>query len=195
MVRKLWARFKRKTRFQVKKSPQNVQEAQNEGERDEPAEVREKYVTRQAFILTDLISEILPTEERFTIIDGGAREALADPRWRCFDPGRIRLYGFEPDEVEVEKLNTEAAELGLDYRYFPGALWSQKTNITFHENKSPGGGSCFPQNTSITDRWKFQNTKEYFLSSEIFYPLGTSTWKTITLDDWSRELGGVDLIL
>ena len=24
----------------------------------------EKYVTRQAFILTDLISEILPTEER-----------------------------------------------------------------------------------------------------------------------------------
>jgi FkbM family methyltransferase len=94
--------------------------------------------------------------------------------------------------VEVEKLNTEAAKLGLDYHYFPRALWSQKTNITFYENKSPGGGSCFPQNTSITDRWKFQNTREYFLSSEIFYPLGTSTWKTITLDDWLRELGGVD---
>ena len=109
MVRKLWARFQRKTRFQNKKSPQSVEEAQNKRETDEIAEGREKYVTRQAFILIDLIPEILPTEERFTIIDGGAREALADPRWRFFDPGRIRLYGFEPDEVKVEKLNIQAA--------------------------------------------------------------------------------------
>lgn len=154
--------------------------------------MHKRYVERRGFILTDMISELLPSDQRFTIIDGGARDALQDPRWRVFPPARVRLYGFEPDESEVEGLNAQAVEEGLDYRFFAGALWGKVADITFFENKSPGGSSCFPQNTDLTHRWKFQNQQDFFLSKDIFYPTGTSEWSTTTLDDWSSAVGGVD---
>ena len=155
-------------------------------------EMRKRYLERRGYILTDMITELLPPDERFTIIDGGARDALQDPRWRIFSPDRVRLYGFEPDESEVEGLNAQAAAEGLDYRYYAGALWGEVADITFFENKSSGGSSCFPQNTDLTHRWKFQNQQDFFLSKDIFYPTGTSEWSTTTLDDWSSSIGGVD---
>jgi FkbM family methyltransferase len=160
---------------------------------DEHTAMRTRYTTRQGFILTDIISRKLGVDERFTILDGGAREALSDPRWQVFDPSRVRLFGFEPDTAEVENLNKEAADRGLDYQYFPGALWGTQTEVTFYENKSPGGGSCFPQNTDLTDRWKFQNQQDAFMSTDIFYPTGTQQWQTTTLDDWAEKRGGADI--
>ncbi len=157
------------------------------------AAMRDRYGTRKGFILADLISRKLPTEERFTILDGGAREALSDPRWQIFEPNRVRLYGFEPDEDEVKSLNEVAADRGLDYQYFPGALWGSPAEITFYENKSPGGGSCFPQNTDLTHRWKFQNQQDAFMSYDIFYPTGTSQWQSTTLDAWAEQIGSVDI--
>ena len=93
--------------------------------------------------------------------------------------------------MEVEKLNSEVAQQGLDYQYFPGALWSCNASLTFHENQSPGGSSFFQQNLGLTNRWKFQNQKDSFLASDIFYPIGSSTWSTISLDDWASKTGGV----
>lgn len=112
-------------------------------ETNEFAAVRQKCIERRAFVFTDLVSWKLAPEERFNIIDGGAREALSDPRWQCIDPNRVTLYGFEPDPVEVKKLKSEVAQQGLDYQYFPGALWSCDASLTFHENQSPGGSSFF----------------------------------------------------
>jgi hypothetical protein len=57
-------------------------------------EERQKYVRREKFIMTDLICDYLPKEERFTILDGGAREATEDLRWRGYDRSRLRFYGF-----------------------------------------------------------------------------------------------------
>jgi len=152
-----------------------------------PDPVRQRYIERRGFIIADLVAEALPQGDVFTILDGGAREALTDPRWQAFDQSRVRLYGFEPDAVEVEKLNEEVRKLGLDYRYFAGALWSEKTKLTFHENKSPGGGSFFPQNTDLTNRWKFENHQDKFLARDIFYPVGTSEWQMTSLDTWAQE--------
>jgi FkbM family methyltransferase len=159
-----------------------------------PDLVRERYIQRQGFIITDLITKLLPPDERFVILDGGARDALADPRWQAFEPGRARLYGFEPDDKETISLNAEVREKGLDFHYFSGALWSEPTELTFYENKASGGGSFYPQNTALTERWKFENTAELFLARDIFYPTGTAKWKMTSVDAWAAaQEGRIDI--
>jgi FkbM family methyltransferase len=149
--------------------------------------VRQRYIERRGFIIADLITAYLPEAERFTVLDGGAREALADTRWQVFDPKRMRLHGFEPDEKEVRELNALASQRGLDYRYHSGALWGEPSEQTFYENKAAGGGSFFLQNTELTNRWKFENHDNKFLSSEIFYPTGTARWRMTSLDAWVKS--------
>lgn len=162
--------------------------AQLEPPREKPLtdELREAYTTRKRFILTDLISE-LDNTVRFKILDGGAREALNDPRWSVLPTGSAQLYGFEVDAEECAALNKEAAERGLDYRYFPIGLWREKARLSLEENKAPGGSSFFPQNVEITNRWKFQNAKDAFLARDIFYPVGTSEWDLTSVDAWAAE--------
>jgi len=155
--------------------------------------LRDRYTRRTGFIITDLVSDALAERERFIILDGGAREALADPRWQSLAPGRVRLYGFEPDDKEVADLNRIAAERGLDYRYFAAGLWSTPGTQTFYANKSPGGGAFYKQNTDLTDRWKFANSEQKFLSRDIFYPTEASVWKVTSLEAWATEHGIEDM--
>lgn len=161
----------------------------------DPAEEarRLRYIRRERFIMTDLITAWLPTGQQFHILDGGARSAFDDPRWNAFDPGRVRLFGFEVDERECAELNRLARERNFDYHYFPIGLWSRPTRVTFHENKSPGGGSFYRQNTDFTNRWKFENREQKFLARNIFYPVGTSEWNLTSVDAWARENRVTDL--
>ena len=161
----------------------------------DPAEEarRLRYIRRERFIITDLIAAWLTASQQFHILDGGARSAFDDPRWNAFDPGRVRLYGFEVDEKECTDLNRLARERGLDYHYFPVGLWSQPTRITFYENKSPGGGSFFPQNTAFTNRWKFENTEQKFFARDMFYPTGTAEWDLTSVEVWASNNGVDDL--
>ena len=156
---------------------------------DERGAIRERYTTRRGFIIADLIEQVLPLAERFVILNPGARDAFADPHWTPLPPGRLQVYGFEPDPKEVERLNREAEERGLAFRYFAGALWSGANKLTFHHNKAPGGASFFPQNTRLTHRWKFENAKELFLSRDIFYPTGAVEMETTSIDAWSEQTG------
>ena len=155
----------------------------------EPADpVREKYIKRERYIITDLISEILADSERFVILEGGAADSFRDPRWQALDPPRKRLYGFEPDEAECARMNETAKSLGLDYLFFPVGLWSSSTQLPLYENKAPSGSSFYQQNIVLTDRWKFENAKDKFFASDIFYPLGTtSEWKMTSVDEWIRD--------
>ena len=153
-----------------------------------PAEVdetRQKYTRRERFIITDLISESLPPGERFLILDGGAREAFADPRWRVFERDRLTLHGFEVDPTECKKLNQAAKEMGLDHHYHPVGLWSREAKLPFYENKAPGGGSFYAQNTSLTNRWKFENKEALFYAREMFYPTGTADMTVTSIDEWA----------
>jgi len=152
-----------------------------------------RYSTRQGWIITDLVSTLLSVEERFVVLDAGAREAFGDPRWRVFDKKRVRLFGFEPDAKEVEALNREAAHLGVDYQYYASALWSQQGHATYIANRSPGGGSFFEQNLDLTDRWKFENVEAKFLARDIFHPLGKEDWVVTSVDAWASENAIVDV--
>ncbi|HUA52152.1 MAG TPA: FkbM family methyltransferase [Candidatus Sulfotelmatobacter sp.] len=155
-----------------------------------PDPVRQRYVERRGFIITDLVAAALPASEKFTILDGGALDAYADPRWQALDATRTRIYGFEPNALEVKRLNATAQEKGLDHRYFAGALWSRATTVTFHANKASGGGSLYEQNTDLTDRWKFENFEASFNARDMFRPTVTSQWATTSIDQWASESSG-----
>jgi FkbM family methyltransferase len=149
---------------------------------------QERYARREAFILTELVCAQLAPEERFRILDGGAREALSDPRWQALPSARVALHGFEVDAAECEALNAVARARGLGYRYWPLGLWSEPGRRPFYANRSPGGSSLYPQNVALTDRWKFENTKDSFLAREIFRPEGPPCDVELTsLDAWAKE--------
>lgn len=153
----------------------------------------QRYRRREGFIIVDIIQDILTPNERFIILDGGAREAWTDPRWQAFISGRVRLYGFEPDAAEVERLNQEAAARKLDYRYYPTGLWCRSGKATFIANKSPGGGSFFEQNLALTDRWRFESPEVQFLARDIFHPTVREEMVVTSIDDWARQAHVTDL--
>jgi FkbM family methyltransferase len=165
---------------------------------DKPLELTEsaayrRYRNREGFIIVDLVQAMVPADERFIILDGGAREAWSDPRWQAFVSNRLRLYGFEPDAAEVARLNEEAAARKVDCRYYPTGLWGQSGTAAFIANKSPGGGSFFEQNLGLTDRWRFESPEAAFLAREIFHPTGRETMAVTSIDDWARHTGVTDL--
>lgn len=139
-------------------------------------------------IIADLLTPLLPPEDRLVVLDVGARDALADPRWAALR--RARIYGFDPDAAEVERLNAEAQAAGVDARYFPVALWSASAPLTFIDNNAPGGGSFFEQNRALTDRWKFECIDgQKTLSRDLFYPTEARQVEAMSLDDWATREG------
>src|SRR5262245_21307453 len=54
-----------------------------------------RYREREALIILPRLVELLPDEERFFIVDAGAREVDRDPRWKPFPQGRLKFVGFE----------------------------------------------------------------------------------------------------
>jgi FkbM family methyltransferase len=149
--------------------------------------IREKYIRRERYLITDMVATLLPARVKFVILEGGASDSFSDTRWQAFDGHRKRLYGFEPNESECAQLNERAHSLGLDFRFFPIGLWSSNARLPLYENKSPGGNSFYPQNVSLTNRWKFENSRDKFLAADIFYPLGTtSEWNLTSVDEWAR---------
>lgn len=174
---------------QVRADGTAVEEAATTSVAEEEAALKQRYIRREKFIIVDLVQKVLPPETRFVILDGGAREALNDPRWGVFDPWRVTLYGFEVDPAECETLNRLAREKGLDYRYFPVGLWSDDATLPFHENRSPGGSSFYVQNTGLTDRWKFHNFEAQFLAKDIFHPVRTVEARVTSLKRWAADAG------
>ncbi len=117
------------------------------------------------------------------VVDAGARDALSDPRWAALP--RARIYGFDPDPAEVARLNQAAQAAGMDARYFPTALWSSPGRFPFHENNAPGGGSFYPQNRALTDRWKFECIDgQKTPARDLFFPTAIADIECDSLDAW-----------
>lgn len=155
--------------------------------------IRMRYLRRERFLVCDAVAELLPANEPFTILEGGAGDSFRDPRWQAFDPERKRLYGFEPNREECDALNAKSREMGLDYRFYPIGLWRETCRLPLYENKSWGGTSFYRQNTALTDRWKFESSTVTRLAKDTFYPTGTSEWDLTTIDKWAAETGVSDI--
>jgi FkbM family methyltransferase len=147
----------------------------------------EQYRSRQSLILLPRLMNLLPKGERFTIVDGGAREVDRDPRWRPFPPERLRFIGFEPDVAEAERLNATPGPGGIEWQFVAAGLWGSSGTQNFEHNNVGGGSSFLRQNRALTDRWKFENPDETALARDIFFPLRYESMQVVSLADWSRD--------
>jgi FkbM family methyltransferase len=132
---------------------------------------------------------MLPRGERIVVLDGGARDAHADPRWRELPADRLSFHGFEPDPPECERLNRTLRDLGYQGAYYPVGLWKDDGRLPFHVNKASGGSSFLDQNTKVTDRWRFENPHQTSLAREIFRPERTVDMPVTSIARWAASAG------
>jgi FkbM family methyltransferase len=164
----------------------SIMEAASKGVCDEAAL---SYTRREALFLVGRLAGLLPEDDRFVIVDAGARDADEDPRWRPFPPHRLSIFGFEPDAVEAARLNQRGAQGGQERQYYSAGLWGSNGTMRFEHNKSSGGSSFLRQNRAVTDRWKFENPTAISLASDIFFPTRAEAMRVVSLDDWAAETG------
>ncbi|MBV9983155.1 FkbM family methyltransferase, partial [Bradyrhizobium sp.] len=148
-----------------------------------------RYLGREELILLPRLMKLLPPDGQLTVVDAGAREVDADPRWRPFPPTRLRFYGFEADADEAARLNEVASADGAERHFYPAGLWGSTGRIPFEHNKAGGGSSFLQQNRAVTDRWKFENPKEVSIASDMFYPIRTEELTVVSLADWAAREG------
>lgn len=137
------------------------------------------------YILTDLAMESLTRRnQKLVVIDGGARDALTDDKWLRFRPDQLRLYGFEVDSEECNRLNEEARRLGQDFHCYPTGLWSHEGVATFYKTKEPGGSSFFKPNNRLTDRWMYFQGRPF---TEILAVADVCELPVTTLASWQKK--------
>ena len=142
---------------------------------------------RDRLILLPRLLQLLSSDEKFLIVDGGAREVDRDPRWRPFPPDRLRFIGFEPDGAEAERLNSTPGPGGLEWQFIPAGLWGTSGRMRFEHNKATGGSSFLKQNRALTDRWKFENPTETTLARDIFFPTAYEELPVVSLAEWAKD--------
>lgn len=121
---------------------------------------RASYRARTRYIITDLAGDALIRRSSsgmkpFVLIDAGARDAFSDPRWKAIGPDRAVIHGFEADEEECIRLNAEAAERGLGFRYHPQALWSHVGKAVLYLLRNRSASSLFPPRPATAHRWRY----------------------------------------
>ena len=116
------------------------------------------------------------------MIDIGARGGIED-HWSQLGAG-VRLYGFEPDEEECDRLNHGDDRVAT---YIPLALGSSTGEQRFYVTKDPFCSSLFPP---IDELVRERPRLEEMCVQEV------TTIQTQTIDDWVRQcdIGDLDHI-
>jgi len=180
--------------LQLRNADAELQAARLQLARQKPrSAAAQNYIDRQSLILLPRLFACLAPEERFVIIDGGAREMELDFRWRPFPRERLRFFGFEADAGEAARLTGLLKASGLDCRLYPAALGGTSGKAVFAHNKASGGSLLLPQNRTVTDRWKFENPHQVSFAREMFFPTHSEEITVTTFADWARETGTAEV--
>lgn len=119
--------------------------------------------------------------DEFVIVDVGARWGVAD-RWASLAPD-VRVFGFDPDVEECERLNREARETGDEIsRYVPVALGPTDTESILYATVEPACSSLYPPRAELAAT---------FDELRCIGLVGQDTVGLRTLDDWCTS-NGVD---
>lgn len=116
-------------------------------------------IPKNRLFLHNAFKELM-NNERVAIVDVGAREELFAP-YNKIPSELIKVFGFEPDVKEAERLKKIYSP--AEREYFPFGLWDSTTNIKLSYSEIPGNSSIHPPNM---DKLK-----------ELFPPIN---WKTRT---------------
>jgi FkbM family methyltransferase len=141
------------------------------------------YRSGRRFILCDLICEENLLTTPIVVIDVGAHDALADPRWTKISRNNIRVHGFEPDVKECARLNEAASAAGFDFHFHPVALAEQTGPAEFYRYAEPAANSFFAPNEPLIRRWCY--TRSLHLLSQ-FKVLEKARIEAVSLNDWAQ---------
>ena len=121
-------------------------------------------------------------DDDVVVCDVGARWGIED-RWSGL-AGRVRIFGFDPDAIECERLNA-LAEPGV--QYIPVALGSSAQRSTLHHTIEPACSSLYKPIDELADN---------FPELECTRAIGSSYIDLDTLDRWrfSSGIARVDVI-
>lgn len=125
--------------------------------------------------------DFFPEPLQLTVLDVGAAIGEPPPYESLVRAGRARLFGFEPNREECDKLNRS---YGPPHRFFPYFAGDGKPG-TFHETNWNLTGSLYEPNTPLLQ--KFQNL------AEVMTPVAQHPVQTVRLDDLP-EIDDVDFI-
>ncbi|MBU1231059.1 MAG: FkbM family methyltransferase [Proteobacteria bacterium] len=129
---------------------------------------------------------------RITILDIGAREELAEAapqEWEHLDPERLDIYGFDPDAEECRRVEEKARLLGARCVMTPVGLWSAPGTIPFHTTDPLLACSCFPFNTELLGRLRYQTPEGTTGLLDTLAGFVETTVRVDCLDNLAPKLG------
>lgn len=144
----------------------------------------EEEVEYQRCALCHLLWQKQLVRTPLVVLDIGARDAFADPRWTYLPADMVELHGFEPDEAECETLNQRAKDKGRKFFFYPVALGRNTGEAEFYQYAEPAANSFYPGNTRLLDRWCY--TRTLTLSSQ-FQLNKRSRIPVQSLADWATQ--------
>jgi len=146
--------------------------------------------------ISKLIFEILPPNEKISVIDCGAKGGGEALKW-SFLGDRIIVYGFDPDEAECERLNFLAQVRGFQHFYYPICLaQTNQQSRKFYLTKQIYSHSLYQPDINRISRWK-QWQKEKLINAKDNLGIDKVVEiPTTTLDTWAdaNNIAGVDFI-
>jgi FkbM family methyltransferase len=125
--------------------------------------------------------KFFPEDFQISILDVGAALLEKPPYQSLVDAGHGKIFGFEPNQLECERLNRE---YGSPHRFLPYFVGDGRPAI-FHETNWAPTGSLYEPNSRLLE--KFQNL------AEVVTPVAKHAVNTTRLDDIA-EIGDVDFI-
>jgi FkbM family methyltransferase len=125
--------------------------------------------------------KFFPEDFQISILDVGAALIERPPYQSLVDAGHGKIFGFEPNQQECERLNRE---YGNPHRFLPFFVGDGRPAV-FHETNWTATGSLYEPNSRLLE--KFQNL------AEVVAPVAKHAVNTTRLDDVA-EIGDVDFI-
>jgi FkbM family methyltransferase len=150
--------------------------------------------TRQFYLSRAVCSQLLP-EQRFKLLDIGARDPLSQAFWAPLDEDRLRIYAFEPDEDECQLINSIFAESPLALTCYPTALWSEEGEVPFwYCERQPQNSSIYPIDFHYFERWQIIDEGIQTHQGAKMRPVRKMTIQVTTLDLWAarHDVSSVD---
>ncbi len=123
------------------------------------------------------IKDILPAFPSIKIVDVGAMNVGAEAYARLMAATSCEIVGFEPNQLECEKLKAQRRPGALYLPHFIG----DGTRRTFYQCAFAATSSLFEPNTALLDR--FQNL------SNLVSVVGSAEVQTMRLDDIPEATG------
>ena len=144
------------------------------------------------FIITDLIYKHELLTDKLIIIDCGAAGGSFQ-EWNSLSHN-IVIYGFDPDEHECERLNSEAKAKGLQQYYYPLLIANNSKNRNFYIANDSASNSLFEPDHQLISRYKQNYCDNRWISTlETVGLKKIVTVNTSSLKNWAEKNSITDI--